>query len=49
MKEWIAKFRETSDVIEHNIFKSVYNVNLQTVIGYRKDGQNHHFLDDYDS
>lgn len=48
MKELIAKFRETSDVIASNIFKSVCNINLRTVICYRKDGQSYHFLDDYD-
>lgn len=49
MKELIAKLRETSEVIESNIFKSVYNINLRTVIGYQKDGQSYHFLDDYDA
>lgn len=49
MKELIARLRENSEVIESNIFKSVYNINLRTVIGYRKDGQNYHFLDDYDT
>lgn len=49
MKELIAKFRETSDVIEYNIFKSVYNINLRKVIGYQKDEKNYNFLDDYES
>ena len=49
MKELIGKFRQTSDVIEGNIFKSVQNINLRTVIGYHKDGEKYHFLDDYDS
>ena len=49
MKELIAMFRETSDVIEANIFKSVYNINLRTVIGYHKDGKEYNFLDDYDA
>ena len=49
MKELIAKFRETSDVIESNIFNSVHNINLRTVIGYHKDGKNYNFLDDYDT
>lgn len=48
MKELIGKFRETSSVIEANIFKSVHNINLRTVIGYHKDGTAYHFLDDYD-
>lgn len=49
MKELIGKFRQISDVIEGNIFKSVQNINLRTVIGYQKDGEKYHFLDDYDS
>lgn len=48
MKELIAQFRKTSDVIETNIFNSVHNVNLRTVIGYQKDGKKYNFLDDYD-
>ena len=28
--------------------KSVENVNLATVIAYKKDGVRHHFLDTYD-
>ncbi|MBQ7758617.1 ATP-binding protein [Anaerotignum sp.] len=49
MKELIAKFRETSDVIESNIFRSVENINLRKIVGYQKDGQTYHFLDDYES
>ena len=33
--------------VENNIFKSVENVNLSTVIAYKKDGEKHHFLDTY--
>lgn len=48
MKQLIKKFREISDHIEGNIFKSVENVNLNTIISYKKDGNVHHFLDTYD-
>ena len=34
--------------MESNIFKSVENVNLSTVIAYKQGGVKHHFLDDYD-
>ena len=47
MKELIAHFRKESDVIEKNIFKSVHNINLETVIGYHKDDWTYNFLDDY--
>lgn len=49
MKELVAQFRATSDVIEMNIFNSVKNVNLKKIIGYREDGEKFNFLDDYDS
>lgn len=48
MKELIAQFRQTSPVIETNIFRSVENVNLRTIVSYTKDGEQHSFLDDYD-
>ncbi|WP_069998041.1 tRNA 2-thiocytidine biosynthesis TtcA family protein [Cellulosilyticum sp. I15G10I2] len=48
MKVLIKKFRQTNPHIEMNIFRSIHNVNLNTVIGYRKDGKMHHFLDEYE-
>ncbi|WP_058485769.1 tRNA lysidine(34) synthetase [Defluviitalea phaphyphila] len=48
MKALIKKFRQTNPHIEMNIFRSVHNVNLDTVIGYQKNGIKHSFLDDYD-
>ena len=48
MKELIAGFRKTSDVIDKNIFKSVHDINLKTVIGYHKGNMTYNFLDDYD-
>jgi tRNA(Ile)-lysidine synthase TilS/MesJ len=49
MKTLLKKFRQTSPYIESNIFKSVENVNLNTIISYKQDGIKHHFLDDYDN
>lgn len=49
MKELIARFRKISPVIEKNIFRSVENVNLNTIISYQQGGNVHHFLDDYDN
>ena len=48
MKTLIKKFRQTNPHIEMNIFKSVHNVNLNTIIGYRDDEKTYSFLDDYD-
>ena len=46
-KKLIAALKEANPQVEANIFKSVSNVNLSTVIAYKKDGVRHHFLDDY--
>ena len=48
VKNLICQLKETNPFVESNIFKSVENVNLSTVIAYKKDGVKHHFLDDYD-
>lgn len=48
MKKLIEEFRNKSEFIESNIFKSVFNVNLNTLIGYHKDDYKYNFLDDYD-
>ena len=48
MKGLIKKFRQTNPNIEMNIFKSVHNVNLNTLIGYHKGDMKYNFLDDYD-
>lgn len=48
MKELISSFRKINSNIEMNIFRSVHNINLETVIGYRKGEIKYNFLDDYD-
>lgn len=48
MKKWIQQMRETSDVIDRNIFRSVHDVNLDTLIGYHNKEMKYCFLDDYD-
>ena len=48
MKVLIKKFRQTNPHIDMNIFKSVHNVNLQTIIGYRDGDKVYSFLEDYD-
>lgn len=46
-KKLIAELKKTNPFVEANIFKSVENVNLSTVIAYKKDGIRHDFLDEY--
>ncbi len=44
----IAELKKVNPYVESNIFRSVENVNLATVIAYKQDGVKHHFLDSYD-
>lgn len=48
IKQLIAELKKTNPYVEANIFKSVENVCLDTVIGYKKNGERHHFLEEYD-
>ena len=48
IKQLIAELKKNNPYVEAHIFKSVENVNIETVIAYKKDGVKHHFLDDYD-
>lgn len=48
IKELIKTLKQTNPYVEGNIFKSIENVNLDTVVAYKKNGVKHHFLDTYD-
>ena len=48
IKKLIAELKKTNPFVEGNIFKSVENVNLVTVVGYKAKGVRHNFLDTYD-
>ena len=48
VKNLIAEMKKINPQVEKNIFRSVENVNLSTVIAYKEKGKVHHFLDDYD-
>lgn len=47
MKELIKKFRKINSSIDMNIFRSMENVKLNTVVAYQKGKEKHHFLDTY--
>jgi len=47
IKHLIKQLKEINPFIESNIFNSVENVNLETIIAYKKNGKKHHFLDMY--
>ena len=48
-KELIRKLKKSNPDVEKCIFSSVENVNIDTVLAYKKDGIKHSFLDEYDS
>lgn len=48
IKVLLAHLRKVSPHIDMNIFRSVENVNLKTIISYHIGEEYHHFLDDYD-
>ena len=48
IKALIQELKKTNKYVEGNIFKSVENVNLSTIVAYKEHGVKHHFLDIYD-
>lgn len=48
MKKLIKKFRTINENIDQNIFKSVENVNIDAIIGYKTKNKKYSFLDSYD-
>ena len=47
MKELVKKMRQINREIDHNIFKSMDNVNLNCVLGTKKNGEYKSLLDEY--
>lgn len=47
IKELIRQLKKVNPQVEYNIFKSVENVNIDTVIGYKKNSIKHNFLEEY--
>ncbi len=47
MKKLVKRLRQTSDIIDKNIFRSVHDINLGTIIGYHKGEDRRSFLDDF--
>lgn len=48
VKKLIADMKKSNPYVESNIFKSVTNVNLSTIIKYKdKNGVSHNFLEEY--
>ena len=49
IKELIRTLKQSNPYVEGNIFKSVENVNLDTVVAYKQNGVRHTFLEGYDA
>jgi tRNA(Ile)-lysidine synthase TilS/MesJ/rhodanese-related sulfurtransferase len=47
IKQLIRSLKQVNPNVEKNIFKSVENVNLSTIIAYKRDGVKHYFTEDY--
>lgn len=48
IKQLIKKLKKTNPNIEKSIFNSIHSVCLDTMVGYKSDGVEHSFLDNYD-
>lgn len=48
IKKLINNLRKINPYIDYNIFKSMENINLNQILGYKKEEQKYFFLDDYD-
>ena len=48
IKNLIKELRKVNKNVDYNIFKALDNVNLNCILGTKKDGEYHSFLEEYD-
>ncbi len=48
IKKLINDLRKINPYIDYNIFKSMENINLTQILGYKKEEEKYFFLDDYE-
>lgn len=48
MKKLIKELKQTNPRVDNNIFKALDNINMNCILGYRKDKIKHTFLEEYD-
>ena len=48
MKRLIKNLRKEHKGIDNNIFTALNNINMNCILGYKKDGEYTSFLDEYD-
>ncbi|MBQ9018847.1 MAG: tRNA 2-thiocytidine biosynthesis protein TtcA [Bacilli bacterium] len=49
MKKLISELKKNNPNIDYNIFKSLDNINMNCVLGWKDDKKKHTFLDNYDN
>jgi tRNA(Ile)-lysidine synthase TilS/MesJ len=47
VKELLKQLRENDPDVDNRVFQSIHMVNLNTVIGYKQNGEEHSFLEGY--
>ncbi len=47
IKELIKSLKKVNPDIEHNLFKSIHNVNVDTFVSYKLHGEEHSFLENF--
>lgn len=48
VKELLAELKKENPNVENNVFQSVHNVQLDTLVAYKKDGEKHSFLEKFE-
>lgn len=48
-KELIRELKKTNPLVEMNIFNSIHDVNVDTLVGYKTKGTEHPFLEEFDT
>ena len=48
MKKLINNLRKVNPSVDYNIYKSLDNINMNCILGYKKDGEYHSFLENYE-
>lgn len=48
IKKLIKEMKKNNPNVDYNIYKALDNVNLNCVLGFKKNGEYNNFLDDYD-
>ncbi len=49
VKALIEQLKKENENVENNIFQSIHNVQLDTLVEYKKDGEKHCFLEKFDT